>query len=118
METLNRSITTGSNKNVYDTTNLTDDDPIRTHIVNTLGVRDLLTALTVDKGCTVIVTPIDDLDDDTALGKPSTTGVIADGGGSDRFLYVSIAAPRAQIVITKTESGSTTSFRCTVRGQI
>lgn len=118
MEVFNRTIRSGSNKNIYDITNLTDEEPVRTHIVNTQGARDLMVAITSDKGCTIIITPIDNLDDNTALGKASNTGTIPDGGDSDRFLYASIASPKAQIVITKTESGDTASFRCIVRGQI
>jgi len=118
MERFNRSIRSGSNKKILDTANLTDAVPTRTHIVNTKGIRDLMVAITSDKGCTVIITPIDDVDDETALGLVSSTGVVADGGSSNRFLYESITAPKARVVITKTESGSTTAFRCSIRGQV
>lgn len=118
MEIFNRTIRSGSNKNILDTVVLTDAVTTRTHIVNTQGARDLMVAITSDKGCTVIVTPIDDLDDNTALGLASTTGTVADSGSSNRFLYESIAAPRAKVVITKTESGDMTSFRCSIRGQV
>jgi hypothetical protein len=103
---------------------LTDAAPTQTAIVYSGLSRDLLVDLAADKGCTVVITPLLDNEDDSALdneddsalGKPGDTGTLADGGGAERFLYESIGAARAKIVITKTEAGDATATLIVVRG--
>ena len=70
----------------------------------------------MDKGGTVVVYPLPDVDDLTVLGEASTPLTIADDGESGRATYTRIAAPNAKIVITKTQAGSTTSYMLSIRG--
>lgn len=116
MEMTNSPKGTGNSLLANSDAPLTDAAPSFTQIVNTQTARDLVVALVADKGCSVVITPLEDLDDDAALGKPGETGYLADGGGAERFIYEKIGAPRAKIVVTKTEAGDGAATLIRVRG--
>lgn len=99
-----------------DSTQLTDAAAIHTHIIDTKAAGSLVIDVIADKGLTVIVTPLPVESDNSVLGKASDTLTIADGGDTDRVIYTGIAAPRAKVVVTKTEAGSSTTYRLTARG--
>ncbi len=109
-----------STKNLFDSGSfddlqLTDTDPTYTVQVKTESVTDLFVDVISDKGATLFITPlVSDIDDLEGAESESTT--IDTGGGSVRAKYSSIAANKALITVTKTESGDTTTFRLIVRG--
>lgn len=100
-----------------DSTQLTDAAPSYTKIVGTRHINRLLVDVVSAKGCTVVITPLLSLSSDTELGKPSDTGTLANGGPAGRFAYANLAAPRARVVVTKTQAGSTTGFKLAIRGE-
>lgn len=95
---------------------LTDASPTLTEIVDCNTSENLYVDIVIDKGSTVVVTPIFDKTDDTAEGKPSATLTIADSGATERAVYSNIGSVRAKIVVTKTEAGSTSGFLCRISG--
>ena len=98
------------------TEELTDGAPSVTRIVGTPSVEDVIIDIITNKGLTAVITPILSDTDDSVLGKPSTTLTIAPGGGADRAIYSKISAKKAQVVVTKTESGSTSGFVLKISG--
>jgi len=98
------------------TTVLTDASPTVTYTVKTVYIGNLMVDLSMDKGATMVITPLPDVDNLATTGLPSDTLTIPDGGGTDRAIYTAIGAPYAKITVTKTEAGSTTSFLLSIRG--
>lgn len=103
---------------VEDTVNLTDAAATRTYIVGAGAVNDLIGFLLSDKGCTLTVYPLPVVGS-TQRATASTVLTIADGGVTESapWRYSELGAPRAEIVVTKTEAGSTTSYGFTARGR-
>ena len=115
----NRNSFTGSNLIVLNKDLLTDTNLTFDEIVFCAHSNNLLVDVIADKGLTVVITPVLDIDYDTTLGKPSDTGTLADGGGPDdaeRFIYSTTGAPKARVLVTKTEAGDATKTVITVRG--
>lgn len=110
----------GSNLLALNRTLLTDAAPDYSAILACGHCNTIVVDLVADKGCSVIIIPVLDVDDDTALGKPSDTGVLPNLGGSERFLYSAIGAPKVKVVISKTESGTccNASLRCAGRPDV
>lgn len=108
----------GSSLIDYSVTELTDGATQYNAVIFTVGYTDITVDVITDKGGTLIITPIIDVDDDTSLGKPSDTLTVADGGPSDRAIYSSISSPKAKILFTKTEAGTTSGFVLSVRGTL
>jgi hypothetical protein len=100
------------------TTELTDAAPQYNAVVMTSGYQDLTVDVITDKGGTLIITPILDVDDEATLGAVSDTLTVADGGPSGRAIYASISAPKAKVLFTKTEAGTTSGFKVSVRGTL
>jgi len=98
------------------TTELTDAAPTYTEFVDTRNIVDVFVDTVIDKGATVQIVPVLSSTDDTYLGEAPVATTIADGGGTDRTLYSRIMAPRAKIIITKTEAGTTSGFTVSIRG--
>lgn len=99
-----------------DTTTLTDASPTLTKTIDTQYITDLVADLTMDKGGTLVITPLLDVDDLLIAGEASTTLTLSTGGGTARGIYSKISAPYAKIVVTKTEAGDTTDVLLSVRG--
>lgn len=98
------------------TVELTDAAATAVLTFDTDGVQTLLIDVTSDKGCTVDVVRY--LDQDGGIeGKPSTQGVVADGGPSNSFKYPDVGCKAVKVTITKTEAGTTSGFGVFVRGQ-
>lgn len=102
---------------------LTAAEPIYSEILLCGHCNDIMVDVIADKGCTVVITPVVDLDDNTSTGKPSDIGVLANGGPSDRFTYGGltggkIAAPKVQVVVTKVEAGDCAETIISVRGMV
>ena len=103
---------------VTDEEGLTDAAATRTYIVGSGAVNDLLGFLLVDKGCTLTVYPLPFVGS-TQRGTASTVLTIADGGVTEAatWRYSELGTPRAEIVVVKTEAGSTASYGFTARGR-
>ena len=114
----NGNLTNTTGQFVTDEENLTDAAATRTYIVGSGAVNDLLGFLLSDKGCTLTVYPLPFVDS-TQRGTASTVLTIADGGVTEAatWRYSELGTPRAEIVVTKTEAGSTTSYGFTARGR-
>ena len=98
------------------TTVLTDAEPTIEYTVNTLYITDIVVDLTVNKGTTLVITPLLDVDVLATAGPPSTTLTIPDLGGVGRAIYSKISAPYAKVTVTKTEAGSSTALFLSIRG--
>ena len=99
-----------------DNTVLTDASPARTLIVSTRNIDSLVVDVVCDKGCSLVIRPLPDIDDPMVKGESSDALTVADGGGAVRGRYTDIGAPAAEIVVTKTESGDMTAMLLAVRG--
>ena len=95
---------------------LTDANPEQVIKVNTSTISNVYVDITVDKGMTLVITPLVSALDEAFTGSPSITTTISNGGGTERIQYSNIAAHKALVTITKTEAGSTGTFRLSVRG--
>jgi hypothetical protein len=95
---------------------LTDTSPIVTAIIDTKNVEDIMVDVVTDKGSTIVITPILNSSGTPVLTDPSDTVTISNGGGSERVVYSRIMAPRAKVVVTKTEAGDTSDFVLSIRG--
>lgn len=104
------------NLDYHHTVELTDAVPSVTRIVECEKEKDLFAFVTIDKGATVVITPLILKDNDTVVGPVSTTLTFADGGGTDVALYSRIGTPRAKVVVTKTEAGTSSGFTLDIRG--
>lgn len=98
------------------TTVLTDLAPTIEYTVQTTYITDLVVDITIDKGATVVITPLLDVDVLATTGVPSATLTIAVLGDTDRAIYTKIASPYAKVTVTKTEAGDTSSFFLSIRG--
>jgi hypothetical protein len=109
---------TNADKFVTDEENLTDAAATRSYIVGSGAVNDLLGFLLADKGCTLTVYPLP-FADSNQRATASEVLTIADGGVTEAatWRYSEVGTPRCEIVVTKTEAGSTTSYGFTARGR-
>jgi len=98
------------------TVELTDAAPTYNAIVLTRDFQSVMVDVVSDKGGTLVIYPIPNSNDATVFGLVSDTLTVADGGPSDRGGYSNIAAPKAKILFTKTEAGTTSGFLIAVRG--
>lgn len=102
-------------ESLYDT-EITDAAATVTRYYDVSKVEDVVVDVTSDKGMTIVITPVLSSDDNTVLGKPSSTLTIPDLGATDRAIYSKIAAKRCQVLVTKTEAGTTSGFGLKVIG--
>jgi len=96
---------------------LTDASATFSQIVDTSNVATLVVDVNIDKGSTIVVTPVLSDTDDTRLGKASVTTTIPVSGSIERVIYNDVLSLRMKVVITKTEAGDATTTQITITGQ-
>jgi hypothetical protein len=95
---------------------LTDGAPTYNAVIVSEHYQDVIVDVVSDKGGTLVIYPIPDENNITSLGLVSDTLTVADGGPAGRGGYTKLASPRAKILFTKTEAGTTSGFKVIVHG--
>jgi hypothetical protein len=125
-ESINAVINVGSNLKTLDTTSVLAAGATKTYNVNTQGTNTLIVDISSDQDCEVVITPVLDLDQDAEdkssiasnlLGPASDAGPVTAGAAAG-FSYATTGAPRMVIEVTSTGSSDTTSYTCSIRGQV
>lgn len=100
----------------YYTTEMTDAAATVTRYVDTKDITDVIVTVSTDKGSTIVITPVLIRSDNAVVGPASDTTTIANGGDTIDATFSRIGSPKAKVVVTKTESGTTSGFCMTIRG--
>ncbi len=96
----------------------------KTYNVNTQNTATLVVDIVADQDCSVVITPILDIDEDSAspaaalTGSPSDTGSVTRRHPRRAFPTAPSAPPRALVQVTNDGASDTTTYTCSIRGQV
>jgi hypothetical protein len=125
-ESINAPIGTGSNLKELDTTSTLAAAGTKTYNVNTQGTDTLVVDVYADQACTLVITPVLDADETAAdkssiatnlLGPESDEGSITASTAAG-FSYETCGAPRMLVEVTNDGASATTTYTCSIRGQV